>query len=297
MIVMKFGGSVLSSKENISKTHALVKKYLEKDKIILVVSAVKGITDKLYAVVDSLKSKRKKKALHIVQEIANDHYKILESISSKPDIAKTKIELLKLIIRLESFIKNIGRKPITAAREDFIVSFGERLSCYLVTAALDAHGILAYPIDSSFLIATNARFGSALPLYKKSQEYIDAMLKPLIKKRIVPVVTGFIGFTHDGCTTTLGRGGSDLSAAFLANFLDAKALYLWKDVEGFYSGNPHTDKNAILYERLSYEKAENLAKDGAKVLYYKAIGPVKKKNIPIYIKSFIKPDSQGTVIQ
>ena len=166
----------------------------------------------------------------------------MHEVDKRLQAVKIESELINLISRLKNFIKNVSNKKITRARIDYIVSFGERLSSPIVANALEMCGMTAYPIDASFIIATNSRFGNAVPLYKESQQYINQILFPLIKNNVIPVVTGYIGFTHGGCTTTLGRGGSDLTAAYLANLLSANALYLWKDVEGFYSEDPHKNK-------------------------------------------------------
>lgn len=296
MIVTKFGGSCLSDSKDILKTSQIVKDYLAKDKVVLVVSAMKGVTDQLYDVVSLVKDKKLRKALDIINEIKDRHLETLYVLNSKPEAVKTETELINLVNRLENFVKNVVKKRITAAREDYIVSFGERLSCSLVAEALETRGMLAYPVDASFVIATDGNFGQALPLFKKTQNHIKKILFPLLENSVIPVITGFIGFAPDGCTTTLGRGGSDLSAAYLANLLEAKSLYLWKDVEGFYTSDPKKDKRARLIKKLSYREAEKMAKKGAKVVYYKAIRPVERKGIPIYIKSFINPKTRGTKI-
>ncbi|MBI3954840.1 aspartate kinase, partial [Candidatus Gottesmanbacteria bacterium] len=296
MIVMKFGGASLSNSEGIIKACRIIKKYSAKHKIVLVVSAMKGVTNQLYQIVDLLKRKQLGRSLKILKEIKFCHFQALSVIKSSAQKVKVESELVNITSRLENFIKNVVQKEITPARCDFIVAFGERLSCPIIASALESFGLLAYPIDASLIIATNHTFSNAVPLYKKSQRHINKILFPLIKNSVIPVITGFIGFSKDGCTTTLGRGGSDLTASYLANLLDAKALYLWKDVDGFYTNDPHKDKDARLMPYLTYRQAEKMAEDGAKIIYYKAIRPVEKKHIPIYIKSFLKPSLQGTIV-
>lgn len=293
---MKFGGTSLSTASEIIHTCKIVKQHAKDEKIILIVSAMEGVTNQLFEAVRFVKEKRVRKALDIINKVYNRHITTLKSLNLGKDGVKVEIEIIKLINLLEYFIKNISKKEITLARTDYIVSFGERLSCRLVAQALEKNSLSAHPLDASYILATNNKFGDALPLYGKSQNQIQKILLPLIKNKIIPVITGYIGFTHDGCTTTLGRGGSDLSAAFLANFLNAKAVYLWKDVKGFYEEDPHKNKKAKIIKKLTYEKAEALAKKGAKVIYYKAITPVREKNIPIFVKSFIEPRAKGTVV-
>lgn len=296
MIVMKFGGASLSTGPDILNICKIVKNYAKKEKLILIISAMKGVTDDLYSVVEYIKNKKVKKAVDLIDSLKRKHMKALRSINPNPAAVKTEIEIIKLINLLEYFVKNTATKGITAARSDYIVSFGERLSCRIVAEALEQINLLSMAIDASLVLATDDTFGNALPLYGKSQSHIQQILMPLIKNNVIPVVTGYIGFTHDGCTTTLGRGGSDLSATFLANFLHAKAIYLWKDVEGFFLTDPHKDKKAKLLRKLTYQRAEDLSRNGAKVVYYKAIKPAADRKIPIYVKSFISPDLKGSVI-
>lgn len=296
MIVMKFGGASLSDAKNIEITCRIVREYQRKHKVILIVSAMQGVTDQLFLIVELLKAKQVKEALTVLTKIKQMHFDALAEISASRLTIKTKIELYRLFYQLEYYLKNIAQKEITPARADYIVSWGERASCRIVTEALENAGMPAYALDASTFLATDDDFGNAVPIYTKSQKYIKQILLPLIENEIIPVITGYIGFTHDGCTTTLGRGGSDLSAAFIANFLDAEGLYLWKDVPGFFDRDPHKYLDAKRYDNLSYAQAEKLCQDGAKVIYYKAIKPVQKKRIPIYVKSFISPEQIGSVI-
>jgi aspartate kinase len=297
MIVMKFGGASLSDATNIANTCEIVRTYQRNDKVILIVSAMQGVTDQLFEIAELLKKRKVEEALSILQKIKDLHFETLESVSQSRLTVKTKIELYRLFYQLEYFIKNIAQKEITLARTDYIVSWGERASARIVNEALEEAGMPAYALDASTFLATNDDFGNAVPVYSTSQKYIQQILLPLIENDIIPVITGYIGFTHDGCTTTLGRGGSDLSAAFVANYLDAKGLYLWKDVAGFYEQDPHKYPKAKKFTTLSYIQAEKLCRGGAKVIYHKAIEPVRKKKIPIYVKSFIDPSQIGSVVK
>ncbi|OGK14431.1 hypothetical protein A3H80_04795 [Candidatus Roizmanbacteria bacterium RIFCSPLOWO2_02_FULL_37_19] len=294
---MKFGGAAFANGNNILNIAKIVKDYKKRNRdIVIVASAMEGVTDKLFLIGELLKKKQLKKALNILHIIKKQHISALKIVSRKEEGIRIEIEMIKLFSQLENYVKNISMKDITPARIDFLVSFGERFVIRLVTEALERSGVPAYPIDASNILATTHNFGNAIPLPRIKQNYLDQILTPLVKRNIVPVVTGYIGYSGDGCTTTLGRGGSDLTATFLANFLDAQAIYLWKDVLGFYNDDPHKNKKATLFEKLSYDKAEKLAKNGAKVVYYKAILPVRKKRIPIYVRSYLKPQERGTTI-
>lgn len=296
MIVMKFGGAAFPDANGIFNVCKILDAYRENNEIVVVVSAMESVTDKLFEIVEYIKNKEIENALSILDLIRSNHLAAVDIINSQKDGVLVRIELIKLFSRLEYFIKGLAKKRITPARIDYITSFGERFNVMLVAEALKQSGIRACPVDAVNLLATTHEFGNAVPLGREHQHYLDIILYPLIENGIIPVVTGYIGYSQDGCTTTFARGGSDLSASYLANFLDADAVYLWKDVQGFYSTDPKKNEDAELFTVLSYDKAEQLAKRGANIIYYKALYPVREKSIPIYIKSYVDPSSEGTII-
>ncbi len=294
---MKFGGASISSTPAILNTCSIIKEFNKKNTIVLVVSAMQGVTDQLYEVVAHTKQKKLRRALDLVRKIKAQHLDTLYALNQTPHAAKVASKFIHLTSRLENFVQHITKTPkITDAQIDFIVSVGERMSCQLIADALEANGTMACSIDTSYVIATNNTFGKAKPLYKGSQKHVFEILSPLLDNKIIPVISGFIGFAPDGRITTLGRGGSDLSASYLANLLNADGVYLWKDVDGFYSADPRKDPTASRFTKMNYKDAHKYAKGGAKILYPHAISPAQRKKIPIYIKSFIDPYSTGTII-
>lgn len=293
---MKFGGSAISDGKQILKIAKIIKRFHEDEKIVVVVSAMVGVTDKLFFIGELLKKRKLKEAYKILDEIKKQHFEAVDLVPLPRRRVLLKVELVKLSSHLKNYIQNISKKDITPARIDFLVSFGERLSVRLLSEALIKIKVDAYPIDASNLIATTHVFSNAVPLARSKQKYLDEILLPLIQDNVIPVITGYIGYSGDGCTTTLGRGGSDLTATYLADFLNAKKVFLWKDVGGFYTDDPHKNVHTYLLPSLTYKEAQRMAKNGAKVIYYKALEPVKKKKIPIYIKSFIRPNLEGTKI-
>lgn len=293
---MKFGGAAVSNATGFKRTARLIKQYKKKDSVVIVVSAMNNVTDELFEVTKLLKKKQLKKSLRIIDRLETHHLNTLTKLGSKQKTIKTRVELIRLFNHLRNYITNLSRKRMTAARVDYLVSFGERASVRLLSEALESAGVSAYPIDASNLMATTHSFGNAVPLKRDKQLYLDEVLLPLLRNGVTPVVTGYIGYSGDGCTTTLGRGGSDLSASYLAYFLKATAVYLWKDVGGFFDKDPKRDKTAKYFPKISYSKAEQLAKNGAKIIYWKAIDPIRDKKIPIYVKSFINPRAKGTII-
>src|SRR5262249_20316846 len=159
---------------------------------------------------------------------------------------------------------------------DVISGTGETLMAPLLAGAIRARGIESDPIDSTELIVTNDHFGSAEPLMERTRERVQAKVRPLVERGIVPVVTGFIGATEDGVQTTLGRGGSDYSASIVGAALDAEEVWIWTDVNGVMTANPAEVEEARTLREISYSEASELAYYGARVLHYKTIIPALK---------------------
>jgi aspartate kinase len=179
---------------------------------------------------------------------------------------------------------------------DAIGSLGERLSIQLIAAYLKSMGIAAEPIESSELVVTDAHFQSANPIADLTRSKTQARLAPLLEKGTVPVVTGFIGATRDGAITTLGRGGSDFSAAILGVALDADEVWIWTDVNGVMTTDPRIDPAAQTLPELTYREISELAYYGAKVLHPKTIRPVVERGIALWIKNTFNPRHPGTQI-
>ena len=174
---------------------------------------------------------------------------------------------------------------------DLLMSCGETISSVIISSVLRNNGVNATPLTGFQAgIITDSTYSSANVI-----KYKDKLIKKLLKQRIVPVVTGFQGMDKDGFITTLGRGGSDTTAAVLGAFLNAKRVDIYTDVDGILTSDPNIDPNAKLIENLTYDKAYDMAINGAKVIHPKAILYVKEKGIPMYIKNVLK-DEKGTLI-
>jgi len=185
---------------------------------------------------------------------------------------------------------------LTNRSKDYILSFGERLSAPIFSACLNSLGVDSIDLTGGDAgIVTDKNFGRAKPL-QKSYEMIKERLEPLLAKGCVPVVTGFIGSTQNGITTTLGRGGSDLTATLIASALDVDEVWLWKEVDGIMTADPKIVPNAKVIPEISYQEAMELSHFGAKILHPKALEPVMRKKIPVRIKNTFNPDVEGTVI-
>ena len=296
LVVMKFGGTSVGSAERISGAAELVAK--DPENKVVVSSAMSGVTDMLIKAT-VVAAEEKAPALHTaITEIREKHTKALGELELPKEImVKTSNELGHLLDELESNLRAIGAKHACSPEAyDGVVSFGERLSVRLVAAALQKLGVQAKAIDATELIVTSDAHGDAEPDLDASAARTPDVLLPLVEASIVPVVTGFIGQTVDGKTTTLGRGASDYTATILGYCLHAKEVWIWTDVTGVMTADPRLIPEAQTIADLSYEEASELSYFGAKVLHPLTMVPASLKHIPIYIKNTFEPEAVGTRI-
>ncbi len=285
MIVMKFGGSSVKNAERILNVCNIVKSRLEK-KPIVVVSALGGITDKLIEA--SNLAFQGKDYSKLLKKIKERHHSTLKDL-------KADVKLVDhLLEEFESLLSRIKEnKEITTETMDNIQSFGERMSSRIVATALDSIGIVAEAHDAFEVgMITNDDHGNAEPLEETEEE----MRSHLIDKRAVPVITGFIGKNKAGTITTLGRGGSDYSAAIFGAAIHAKEIQIWTDVNGVMTTDPRIVPEAKTIPEISFDEASEMAIFGAKVLHPKTILPAIKKDIPVRVLNTYEPDNVGTVI-
>jgi len=196
--------------------------------------------------------------------------------------------------RIARGIMMLGERPPRSVDE--AVSVGERLSALLMAEYLDSLGIAAQAVNGAEVIATDAVFGNATPLMDRTRERAAKVVRPLLDRGVIPVVTGFNGSTLDGRPTTLGRGGSDFSASILAAALDAAELWIWTDVDGIMSGDPRLVSDARVLPEITYAEAAELAYNGAKVLHPRTLAPLAERQIPVWSKNSFAPEKPGTRI-
>ena len=296
MQVLKFGGSSVANADNINKVVELVRQAMAKDRTILVVSALGGITDMLIHAGQSAaagKEEYKEKLLEIERRHL-DTVKALLPItrqSSALSLIKTRCNELEDIC---SGIFLLGE--LSARTQDKIVSYGELLSSLIVAARFTSLEIPHQWKDSRELILTDSRFGHAAVDFTQTNQQIFDYIKgsPTTQLFVLP---GFVAADCKGITTTLGRGGSDYTAAILAAAVDAKVLEIWTDVSGMMTADPRLVSNVKLIPHISYQEAMELSHFGAKVIYPPTIQPVMRKHIPVRIKNTFSPADAGTVIE
>jgi len=300
-VVMKFGGVSVKDGGNILHCANLVKRYVGDNEVVVVVSAMSGVTDSLINAAYKCCYDRSLGFIKsFIADLAKRHYDAVEvAVKNREIKSKVLSTIDNLIDELEKVLTGISYLgELTKRSEDYILSFGERLLAPIFSASLLSIGVDSVALTGGDAgIITDRNFGRARPL-PKSYEVIKSRLEPLIAiKRTVPVVTGFIGVTEDGIITTLGRGGSDLTATLIASALDADEVWLWKEVDGVMTTDPKIVPEAKVIPEISYQEAMELSHFGAKILHPRALEPVMAKRIPVRIKNTFNPDAKGTVIK
>lgn len=293
MKVLKFGGTSVANAKNIGLVKGIVSNS-NSEKTIVVVSALGGITDLLLhtAHLAATQSEGYKSILKEIEERHLNTIKDLIPIQSQSKVlSRVKSELNTLETLLDGAFL-IGE--ITPKLSDKIVSYGELLSSYIISEYFQEKNIEASYVDSRELIKTNDSNGKAIVNFKLTNANLINYFKK--SKTSVTVMGGFIASSENGNSTTLGRGGSDYSAAIVAAAIDADMLEIWTDVSGMYTANPKLVKQAKAIPHISYEEAMELSHFGAKVLYPPTIQPVLSKGISIGIKNTFEPNSEGTLI-
>jgi aspartate kinase len=298
MLVMKFGGTSVGTAERIRAVAGLVTEAAAREPVVVVVSAVGGVTDILIAAAQDAAHRRRLPALQRVIELQQRHAEIVAGLELPPDAGRLlDTELRLLAVELENFIHSVGiLGEVTRRTLDYISSLGERMSCRIVAAALRAVDCPAEAVDATEVIVTDSTFGNAFPLLDPTRDRATAVLTPLLERGMVPVVTGFIGADADGIVTTLGRGGSDYSAALLGCVLAAREIVIWTDVNGVMTANPRVVSDARTLPHLSYLEAAEMSYFGAKVLHPKTIAPAVEQGIPVRIRNTFAPDGPDTLI-
>ncbi|HKB12225.1 MAG TPA: bifunctional aspartate kinase/homoserine dehydrogenase I [Vicinamibacterales bacterium] len=296
MRILKFGGSSLATPASIRGVGRILLEARQREPIIAVVSAFQGVTNQL---IDC--ARRAERADGSYEEtfdgIARRHRAAVTQLVKKRR-ARVRNEVDELLAELESTLQGIHllrHCPLRAL--DMTASFGERLSATIVAAYLD-QTVPSILVDSRDIVVTDDQFTHAAVMFRKTNRRTSACFKRLQRDapRAIPVVTGFIGATEDGQTTTIGRNGSDYSAAIVGAAVGASLIEIWTDVDGVLSADPRIVPSAFVLPQMTYEEAMELSYFGAKVLHSATIAPAVAKRIPILIKNTFNPDAPGTLI-
>ena len=296
MRILKFGGSSLATPATIRGVGRILLEARQREPIIGVVSAFQGITNQL---IDCARRAERADASYedAFDTIAKRHRAAVSQLVKKRR-ARVRAQVDGLLAELQSTLQGIHllrHCPLRAL--DMTASFGERLSAVIVSAYLGKTQPSAF-VDARDLVVTDDQFTHANVIFRKTNRRTRAYFNTLFKRarKVVPIVTGFIGATEDGQTTTIGRNGSDYSAAIVGAAVGASVIEIWTDVDGVLSADPRVVPAAFVLPQMTYEEAMELSYFGAKVLHSATIAPAVAKRIPILIKNTFNPDAPGTLI-
>jgi bifunctional aspartokinase / homoserine dehydrogenase 1 len=296
-IAFKFGGSSLLGADRMLHAAALVRDAAVTRPVTVVVSAMKGVTNRLLEIAGKLERKEFAKAREAAESVLALHFDVLDGLQlPERDHAQVWHELKLLGRDLLHETPQHGPVVVDPALYDRLASFGERFGARLFAAALNKLGSVAVPVASSDFVLTCDTFQHAIPHLAHTRQRGREVLMPLLQSRIVPVVTGFIGATIDGRITTMGRNSSDFSGALVAYVVNAEELVIWTDVDGIFTACPRETAEAKLLHELSYDEAHALAASGAKVLHPRVLPLAAEHEMTVWVRNTFKPHLRGTRI-
>lgn len=293
MHVFKFGGASVSSTERIQQAGSILQSY-KGEQLLIVISAMGKTTNALEKVVEAFYHNKKEEALQLFEAIKQSHLTIAKYL-----LVTTYNETLEQLVNFFTEVEwLLHDKPVRGFDYyyDQVVCIGELLSTAIVSAYLNESGFTNHWIDVRDIIRTDNNFRDANIDWKYSGEKVETVVMPLLQEHNVIITQGFIGSTDENESTTLGREGSDYTAAVFANLLNAEAQVIWKDVEGVMNADPKLFADAQLLRELNYDEVIEMAYYGAQVIHPKTIKPLQNKGIPLYVKCFLNKELPGTVI-
>ncbi|MEJ2110910.1 MAG: aspartate kinase [Acidobacteriota bacterium] len=297
MITMKFGGTSVGDIQRLQEVASIIQTYLPL-KPAVIASAMSGITDMLLETAQLSLRREMDAVRRNFETIKDKHQTVADALLKDPARKKELIaHESRLFDDLDNLFNGVGLlKELSVRSLDAIAAHGEMLSCLQIAAFLNENGIAAQFIDSRKIVRTDNRFGEAVVDFTVTNESIRKTLLPLIDQKVIPVVTGFIGSTEDGLTTTLGRSGSDYTASIVGAATASSEIWIWTDVDGVMTADPRFVKGARVLSAISYREAAEMSYFGAKVIHPKTMLPAIDRNIPIRIKNTFNPSHEGTLI-
>ena len=296
MIVMKFGGTSVESAAALERIAAIVASRLAR-KPVVVVSAMGKTTDDLLAIAKAAVDGRRDEALELLERLRAFHFEHGRAVCPVKKLGELKSFLEEHFQELTALVRGLAvLGELTPRSTDAISSFGERLSSYLVALALESQGIDSVRIDSREVFLTDGRHDGAAPLVEPTRERLETQVAPLVEQGQTVVLGGFIASSEEGVTTTLGRGGSDYTAALTGALLEAEEVEIWTDVDGVMTADPSVVAEAHRIRVMTFAEAAELAYFGARVLHPSTMVPAVENNIPIRVLNSRRPEIDGTEI-
>ncbi len=297
LLVMKFGGTSMGSAERIKVAARICTEQKRQRPVVAVVSAMSGVTDLLLNTLRHAEGGDEPGIAANIERLMARHLEACKELLDNARCESTISGIRELIgdfERIANGVRMLGERPPRSVDE--AIAIGERLSALMISQYLEASGVPATAINGASVIVTDAVFGNATPIMPETRKKADQIVRPLLERGAIAVVTGFNGATMDGRPTTLGRGGSDFSASILAAALDASELWIWTDVDGIMSADPRSVADARVLDSLTYSEAAELAYNGAKVLHPRTLAPLIERQIPVWSKNSFNLKHPGTRI-
>ena len=295
LVVMKFGGTSVKDADAIGQLCRIVAR--ESRPTLLVVSALAGVTDGLIDLATTASRGDRQALPPLIETLRQRHLDLATEVIPAPARDALIDAIADTVRELEALVHAVSvLHELSPRSADAIAASGEALSARLVAGALAATGGHAAWVDATQILVTDDAHGRAQPLMDATTRRLRTIVAPLLEAGKVPIISGYVGATDDGVTTTLGRGGSDYSAAIFGAALDAAEIQIWTDVDGMLTADPRIVDGARLVRRLSFAEASELAYFGAKVLHPATIQPAVARSIPVRILNARRPDGAGTEI-
>ena len=298
-IVMKFGGTSVADADAIARVVGIVKTARDASGLppVVIVSAMSGVTDRLLELTAAAEQRRDAHVLNGVSELSRRHFEALERLLPPESGADVLAEIAAQLDDLRALLKATGiLRAASPSTHDAIVCTGELMSSRILAAALQHAGVATTWVDARRAIVTDGAHTAAAPLADRTREAVSREILPCVVEGRVPILGGFVGATAQGVTTTLGRGGSDYSAAIIGAALDAREIQIWTDVDGMLTADPRIVPAPRVVSHLSFGEASELAYFGAKVLHPSTILPAVAKDIPVRILNSRRAPGSGTTI-
>jgi aspartate kinase len=302
-LIMKFGGSSVGTTTALTQVLSIVLQEQEKwQRLLLVVSALEGVTDALIEAAQLAQLSNRRGYRRIAATLRTRHMALIEHLPLGPtERAALQADVDRLLFDMLDTCQGLADRRYADHQErseriETIVGVGERLAARIVAALLRQNHLRGVALDATDLVVTDDVFSNATVNLPLTRERIVTNLLPMLDRRIIPVITGFIGSTVAGKPTTLGRGGSDYTASVMAVCTQAKELWVWTDVDGMMTTDPREVPEARPIPHLSYDEVAELAYFGARVLHPRMIAPLKRESIPLRIRNVFTPQQQGTLV-
>jgi aspartate kinase len=296
MIVMKFGGTSVEDAAAIDRAACIVRERVP-EKPVVVVSALAKVTDQLLAMARAAGAGDREKAIQLSRALRERHYTVAGELLGTGVFTQFHSELEADFDSLDELLRGLAAvRELTPRTCDNVASFGERIASKIAAAAFAARGIPARLVDARECILTDSHYTHAIPIFDETNDRTVARLKPMVTAGKVPVMGGFIASDAQGATTTLGRGGSDFTAALMGAALGAERIEIWTDVDGMMTTDPNLCAGARRIRAISFDEAAELAYFGAKVLHPATLLPAIDKNIPVQVLNSRNPKNEGTRI-